>query len=157
MEAKKKHSVFFHMALICSMVSSLSLLAAIMVNSEGKNKEILLVFGILFWIGLILEQIFFWNANRIMKNAPAKDKRHVRGKPGICSLSTYTEGLIADMIFVASLVALIVCMIAGLGETVLQYVLICFVVLSFRLHCFLNGRNYKYKKSQGRKGERKNG
>ena len=39
-ELKRKHAVLFITSLVCSVISSLSLLAAILVNSEGKNKEI---------------------------------------------------------------------------------------------------------------------
>ena len=153
-EIKKKHSLLFVTSVVYSAISSLSLLAAILVNSEGKNKEILIAFGLVFWIGLILEQILFWRANRLMRIAITRDKRRIRGKPGIISLSTYMEGLVVDAVFIISLIAFMVCIAFGLGESLMQYIFICFMVLSFRLHCFLNGRNYKYKKSKERKEDR---
>lgn len=156
-ELKRKHTVLFISSLVCSVISSLSLLAAILVNSEGKNKEILIAFGLVFWIGLILEQVLFWRANRLMRIAITKDRRRIRGKPGIISLSTYIEGLVVDAVFIISLIAFVVCTAFSLGESLMQYVLICLMVLSFRLHCFLNGRNYKYKKLKERKVDRKNG
>lgn len=156
-ELKRKHAVLFITSLVCSVISSLSLLAAILVNSEGKNKEILIAFGLVFWIGLVLEQILFWKANQLMKIALLKDRRRIRGRPGIISLSTYMEGFVVDIVFVVALISLVVCMAFGFGETLMQYILICLMVLSFRLHCFLNGRNYKYKKLKERKVDRKNG
>lgn len=156
-ETKKKHSILFYCSMTCSVISSLSLLAAIMVNSEGKNRGVLIAFGLLFWVGLILEQVFFWRANRLMRFAIAKDRRRIRGKPGIISLSTYMEGLVVDVVFIISLIALIICIAFDLDESLMQYIFICLMVLSFRLHCFLNGRNYKYKKLKERKVDRKNG
>ena len=153
-ELKKKHSVLFGTSIVCSVLSSLSLLTAILVNNEGKNREILIAFGLVFWIGLILEQVFFWRANRLMRIAITRDRRRIRGKPGIISLSTYMVGLVVDAVFIISLIAFIVCIAFGLGESLMQYIFICFMVLSFRLHCFLNGRNYKYKKSKERKVDR---
>lgn len=153
-ELKRKHSFLFGTSIICSVLSSLSLLAAILVNNEGKNKEILIAFGLIFWIGLILEQVLFWRANHIMRIAITRDKRRIRGKPGIISLSTYMEGLVVDAVFIISLIAFIVCIVFGLGESLMQYIFICLMVLSFRLHCFLNGRNYKYKKIKERKVDR---
>lgn len=156
-EIKRKHKVLFNTSVVCSVISSLSLLAAILVNSEGRNKEILIAFGLVFWIGLILEQVLFWRANRLMRFAITKDRRRIRGKPGIISLSTYMEGLVVDAVFIISLIAFIICVAFGLGEALMQYIFICLMVLSFRLHCFLNGRNYKYKKLKERKVDRKNG
>lgn len=153
-ELKRKHSVLFGTSIICSVLSSLSLLAAILVNSEGKNKEILIAFGLIFWVGLILEQVLFWRANHIMRIAITRDKRRIRGKPGIISLSTYMEGLVVDAVFIIALITFIVCIAFGLGESLMQYIFICLMVLSFRLHCFLNGRNYKYKKLKERKVDR---
>jgi len=153
-ELKRKHSVLFGTSIICSVLSSLSLLAAILVNSEGKNKEILIAFGLIFWVGLILEQVLFWRANHIMRIAITRDKRRIRGKPGIISLSTYMEGLVVDAVFIIALIAFIVCIAFGLGESLMQYIFICLMVLSFRLHCFLNGRKYKYKKLKERKVDR---
>ena len=149
-ELKRKHTVLFIASLVFSVISSLSLLVAMLVNSEGKNKGILIAFGLVFWIGLILEQVLFWRANRLMRTALTKDRRRVRGKPGIIYLSTYIEGLVVDTIFIVSLIAYIICIIFGMGETLMQYIFICLMVLSFRLHYFLNGRNYKYKKLKER-------
>ena len=140
-ETKKKHSILFCFSVAFSVISSLSLMAAILVNSEGRNKEILIAFGLVFWIGLILEQVLFWRANRLMRIAITKDRRRIRGKPGIISLSTYMEGLVVDAVFIISLIAFIICIAFGLGESLMQYIFICLMVLSFRLHCFLNGRN----------------
>lgn len=156
-EIKRKHTLLFWSSIGCSVISSLSLMAAMLVNSEGKNKEVLIAFGLLFWIGLILEQILFWRANRLMRIAITRDRRRIRGRPGITSLSTYIEGFVVDIVFVISLISLVVCIAFGLGEALMQYVFICLMVLSFRLHCFLNGRNYKYKKLKERKVDRKNG
>lgn len=154
---KRKHKAFFDTAGICSVVSSLSLLAAMLVNGEGKNKGILVVFGLLFWGGLIAEQIFFWKADRLMKMAATKQGYRIQGKPGILSFAAGTEGLAADGVFLISLIALVICVALGVGENLMQYIFICVVVLAFRLHCFLNGRNYKYRKLRARKVDHENG
>lgn len=154
---KRKHSRLFCLSVVSSVISSLSLLAAIMVNSEGKNQAILLSFALLFWIGLVLEQLFFWRANRLMKTAIARDRRRIRGSVGLLSPAKYIEGLVVDAGFLLSLIAFLLCAALKLGEAVMQYIFICLMVLTFRLHCFLNGRNYKYKKSRERKVDRKNG
>ena len=42
-EIKRKHTLLFWSSIGCSVISSLSLMAAMLVNSEGKNKEVLIV------------------------------------------------------------------------------------------------------------------
>lgn len=147
---KRQHFVFFWFAVVCSVISSLSLLAAVLVNNEGKYKAILMAFGFIAWIGLILEQVFFWKANQFMKKAMRKEKYRIVGRVGILSVFGCIEGLIADIVFFVSVIAFIVCAATGYGVDFIQYICICLIVLSFRLHCFLNGRNYKYIKKEGR-------
>ena len=156
MDIKRKHSLCFTFSLIFSVISSIMLSGAIFVNSDGKNKVLLLISGIAFWVALLLEQIFFWWANHLMKKSDAKNSRYIRSKPGIFSFGTSIEGIVADAMFVISLVVLLVCTGFGIGEEIAQYIIICLLVLSFRLHCFLNGKNYRYKKVV-RKVERENG
>jgi len=141
----RRHSLYFTISLVNSVVSSLSVLAAVFVNTEGKNKVVLIVFASVFWITLVLEQVFFWKADRIMKELVRLENRKLRSKVGIFSIAASGAGLVADVIFAVSLIALIICAGFSIGEELLQFILICLMVLSFRLHCFLNGKNYKYK------------
>lgn len=147
---KKQHFKFFFVSVTCSVISSISLLASSLVNNDDKYKGILITFGILFWLGFVLEQVFFWKANKVMKIAIRKEKCHLEDRLGIISFFAYIEAIITDTVFIVSLIAFIICMIVGIGEQLIQYILICLIVLSFRLHCFLNGRNYKYIKKEGR-------
>lgn len=152
----KKHSKLLSLSIISSVISSISLLASILVNSEGKNQTILIVFGWVFWFGLLIEQILFWRANAMLKIIE-KQGRRLLGRAGIFSIAASFEGFIADTVFIITISGLLICIIFKLGETLMQYVFICLMVLAFRLHCFLNGKNYRYKKMLERKAESKNG
>lgn len=156
-ELCKKHRKNLYLSIVSSVISSLSLMAAILVNSEGENKITLFVFGALFWIGLVIEQIFFWRSYVFMKEIAFQSKRLLKGRAGIFTFAASTEGFIADVVFAISLIALVICAVFSLGETILQYILICFIVLSFRMHCILNGKSYRYKEITERKVDRKNG
>lgn len=156
-ERLKKHSILLNFSIINSVISSLSLMATILVNTDGKNQMILVLFAIIFWLGLIAEQISIWRANAMLKEIEKQSRRKLRGRYGIFSVATSIEGLIADGVFAISIIGLIICVIFHLGETLMQYVFICLMVLSFRMHCFLNGKNYRYKKLLERKVDRKNG
>lgn len=156
-EFVKWYSNLIRLSIFCSIISSLSLLAAVLVNSESKNQMILISFGLVFWVGLILEQALFWKANSLKKELFKLEKRTPRGRIGILSIAASSEGFVADVVFAGSLIALVVCMMFHLGEALVQYIFICLMVLSFRMHCILNGKNYRYKKYIERKVDRKNG
>ena len=44
------------------------------------------------------------------------------------------------------IVVFVILMATGVGEKAIQYIFIFLLVLSFRLHCILNGKNFRYKK-----------
>ena len=156
-ELCKKHSGLLYLAIASSAVSSLSLMAATLVNNEGKNKIPLIIFGVIFWIGLVCEQVFYWRSHKIAKEIARNSKKSLSERVSIFNFATYTEAIIADVIFVVSLIALVVCVLIGIGEAILQYILICCIVLTFRMHCILNGKSYRYKKTMERKVDRNNG
>lgn len=156
-ELCRKHKTYLYFSIISSVVSSLSLMAAMLVNPDGENKVILLIFGVVFWIGLIAEQVCFWRSYVFMKEIAHQRKRHLKGRTGIFTFAASPEGFIADIVFAISLISLIICVSFSIGETILQYILVCFIVLAFRLHCILNGKSYRYKKITERKVDRKNG
>lgn len=115
-----------------------------------------IVFPSVFWIGLLAEQFFFWKSNSIRKEILKSGKfQKLKSNIGLISMLQNKYGAVADIVFVISLVVLLVLMIIGIGEKTAQYVLIFLLVLSFRLHCILNGKNFKYinysLKRQGKK------
>ena len=131
-----------------SVVSSASILAcAFMGTNEDLDKILKIIFPVVFWLCLAGEQVNMWLANKTRKDIESKAKhRKIRAKPGICSIMQTESGAIADITCVISLIVLIILMIIGVGEKVVQFIFIFLLVLSFRLHCILNGKNFRYKK-----------
>ena len=76
------------------------------------------------------------------------------GGRGYNEFLRYSEEFAADILFIVSLTAFIVVSVMKIGEDVLQYALISCVILSFRLHCLLNGINYRYSKKIKKEGKR---
>lgn len=135
------------LAIVCSVISSGAVLIS-MLDVDGTQK---LFFAILasslFWGGLIAEQMCVWNANKLRKNIESGSSvRKVRGWPGVCSFFKTESGFLADVLFILSLITYIVLAIGNWGVNVAQYIFIFLLVLSFRLHCILNGKNFRYKK-----------
>ena len=144
----KKFSLFVNLSVIASIISSVSIMAcAFLGKSDNIDQVIKIIFPLVFWIGLLIEQYFIWNANSFRKKLESEGKlRRIRGKPGAVSILQTEEGAIADLILVISLIVFVILLLFGIGKGFPQYLFIFSVVLSFRMHCILNGKNFRYKK-----------
>lgn len=141
-------NLFVTLAITFSIISSTSILACIFIGTDDVTNRVLkLVFPIVFWVGFIAEQFFIWKANSFRKQIEATvKKRRISMNPGIISIFQTEAGAITDIVFAISLVVFIILMVTSIGEKAIQYIFIFLLVLSFRLHCILNGKNFKYKK-----------
>lgn len=144
----KKFSLFVNLSIIASIISSVSIMAcAFLGKSDNIDQVIKIIFPLVFWIGLLIEQYFIWNANSFRKKLESEGKlRRIRGKPGAVSILQTEEGAIADLILVISLIVFVILLLFKIGKGFPQYLFIFFIVLSFRLHCIFNGKNFRYKK-----------
>lgn len=149
----RKHGILMWIGIAFSIMSSMSLLTTIFIDKLRENSWITVVFGIMFWSCLVLEQIMFCQANKTMIALIKGRSRKFRGRNGFCSIAATFEGLIADVILVISIIALFVCIMTNIGERLIQYILIFLVVLAFRMHCILNGKNYRYRKILKKEGK----
>lgn len=110
--------------------------------------------GLLFWIGLLIGVAFqiALEARRRAFFARYNVKREKMQKPrnGLLTFASNKLATIVDNIFVVSIVATILAFIFTKGTGYLCYVCISVLLLSFCLHCVLNGRNYFHANNQNR-------
>ena len=133
-------------AQIFTLLSSLAVLLIILDVEESKEFIVMLAASLMFWGCLIAEQIFLWNANKQRKQVERRLSGYkAQGLPGICSFFKTKLGLISDVLWAVSTVIYIILLAGNWGEKVAQYILLFLMVLSFRLHCIANGKNYRYK------------
>lgn len=144
----QKFTLYVDFSIVCSFLSSISLLAGLFTGlNQATDIIIKIIFPLSFWVGLGFEQFFIRKADLLRKEIEtSEDYRKIRGKPGVLSISKTRSGAIADLLLLASLLFLILFLLTGFGEKVIQYILVFLLVLSFRLHCILNGKNFRYKK-----------
>ncbi len=156
-EISAKYINRIYLCIICGAISSLTLMGAMLVNSYSENRALLIILAALFWAGLVFEQTVFWTLNHSIKRLAQKNKEPLTGHIGLLSINASKEGTAAYLVFSLSALGLVLCVAIDLGVNLVQYILICLLVLSFRLHCILNGRVYAYIKKINRKAECKNG
>ena len=147
----RKHSLFLKFSMISSCVSSAALLLCIFAV-RSDLKIYLFLIPVIFWFGLIAEQVFFWKANSILKQIINTGQvRRSNTKPGIIAPLQTELGAIADLIFVVSLIVFLILVIGNWGNSLFQFIFLFLIVLSFRVHCIANGKNYWYKKYLSRR------
>lgn len=135
------------------LISGISLIFIPLVDLSGSTsqKVFAMIVAAVFWLGLVTEIVFFILANRqckaIEKGLTKKNGKSFKNAPvGVISFFQCREAMVADIISALSLVVLIMLIIFNVSN---DWIFVCFAVtffLSFNIHCFLNGKNYKYLK-----------
>lgn len=147
----EKYLISFKLSVACSFISSLSIVFLAFYAGETKMTVPKLLVALVFWIGLIAEQILFWKANSMRKKMLGEKSK---GKIGLLSICKNKFANAADIVLLVSLILLILFAAFGILENIVQYILCFIIILSFRLHCILNGQNFSYinnKKEEGKK------
>jgi len=144
---RKQHEQFLYSSLLCSLISSMAVLLC--VPAEISKSEMYVNFiPIVFWIGTILEQLFMWNANITYKRlVRIDDTPKDNDRIGIISIGKTRLGKIADLAFVISIIVFLILYIGRWGKENIQFILLFFIIFSFRVHCITNGKNYRYKEN----------
>lgn len=107
--------------------------------------------AIMFWLGIIIEAIFsvlaYMNCNAIEKVLIRQGKKTFHGtKPGIIRFFTCKEAVITDIVFIVSFIAVILSVVFNIVNDWIFIIAVLMLFFSFNLHCFFNGKNYKYLK-----------
>ncbi len=146
MEGLKKDIQLMRTVIVCIALSSLSLLLATFVNSDGVSA-LTVISGIIFWGGLIVGyiQLFIISKHRkaYEKNAHHIEKR-VKSRPGIITFFSGPAATVADLAMILFfLLTMVFAFIPGFSQTVLL-IFIAVLVFAVQMHCILNGVNFKY-------------
>ena len=140
-------------ALVFSVISSIAILLCIITPVKDKTEQILVyTTSIIFWLGLILEQIFIWMADAVRKKEVGKKEKNKKSYPGIISFFKTKLGKISDILLILSLITYVIMLITEFGVYFSQYIALFLIVLSFRFHCIANGKNYIYRQDKKERG-----
>lgn len=139
---------YFYMSVgLITVLSSTFLImpAADYIESEWKQRAVLGIVGGFFWISLIGGYTFLFMAQKaykkLLKKNGAKNKDQI---PGGLKFFTNKYAAIADAIFIASVVVLIVLIILERMKGFFPYIVLAVLVFSINMHCLLNGNIYKF-------------
>lgn len=150
------------MAVACAILSTVAFLCIPLCDAfgEGIEKMLSIVIASVFWGLLMLEQVFFWMANRGRKKMEKSffcKKQLIKGSSGLSTFGPNKEARMCYIVLCMSAVSTLSLVIFRVQVDWLVILSIALLLLSFNLHCILNGKNYRYIKAfyKIKKGEEK--
>jgi len=144
-------------SILFSFFSSLAVLPIMFIGKdEHINQLIKILFPIIFWMCTVFELVFIFTANSIRKEIEKfPENRKFRRSMGLVNFFSNKIAAKVDVTFMLSLLVFLIMNIFGLGENIVQYVVLFILILTFRVHCTLNGKNYRYKRYLKKQRERR--
>lgn len=109
-----------------------------------KQRLVLVMVGILFWLSFIGGYTLLIITIRMFKKLSYKEKSEVKNKmPKCLRFFSNIYAAIVDAILIAVIVVLIVITILGRMTGVFPYIVMAISVFSINMHCLFNGNIYK--------------
>ena len=143
----KKFKLLLAVSMAGSVLSSFAVLGLLLLRDDPQTDALVsLVFPLAFWLGLIGEQVLFWLAWRGCRTG-AQGGVPDKGRIGLFAPFRTKAGGAADVVFLLCLAGVILLTSLNIQSGVLSLLLISFMILSFRLHCILNGKTMREIKS----------
>lgn len=150
----KKYKLFFNLSFICFIISGISILCVPITNvyGNGISKVMVYVVACVFWIGVICGFVLFFKADSLRKVIERKDRRnniviYSGSRIGAISFFRNKEAVLCDALLFASAMLFAILTIFKIDMEWLIIISAALLFLSFNLHCFVNGKNYRYIKS----------
>lgn len=143
----KKFRCYFIFSIVCSLVSAAAIF--MMSFSNNDNKECSIGIAIMFWLGILAEQVFFWNANSKRKNIESALRRKgvslkVKKQIGIFSFFKNKPASCADVVLFASAIFTAFLSVKNEANNLLFFSVLTIAFVSLNLHSFFNGTNFIY-------------
>lgn len=138
--SQKRDLCLLWILIICVFLFSMSIIPMYFTRNDFDNVN--KIFGMMFWIPLILSviiQCLLWiNYKRWFKKHGVKRKK--KRNPGIIAFLANDYAKISD---IGTLVMIIVTIVVfNLSDGILCYITLSFLIFFFYMHCILNGKIY---------------
>lgn len=136
-------------SLICFTVVSTCLFGMFFIETtvDSPPSKLNLFCGIGFWLftilGILLQIVVSRNIKRWYERKRLYRSRFRRTKIGLLTFFSNLPAIISDIVLVVSLITFIVIMIID-STSILAYISLSVLFLSFSAHCIFNGKNYYY-------------
>ena len=136
-------------SLICFAIVSCALFVMFFVETAVDTAPTVLSIacGIVFWvfniIGITLQISVSINVKRWYKKQRLYRTKFKKAKPGVICFFNNVPAIVSDVIWLASCLSFAVCLIVD-PASIIAYISISVLFVSFCAHCTFNGNNYYY-------------
>ena len=151
---KAQINFYFSMSILLASIPAVLILCIPLVSLEstGAQKIGAYIMAAVFWLCILLE---LWmirmcsSERRWLEQRKVRSRSLAKSNPGVVSFLKTREGMIADIVMFASLIAVIAITWTQVKSQWLILSCVSVLYLSFNMHCLLNGKNYRYIKLLG--------
>ncbi|MBE5872839.1 MAG: hypothetical protein E7287_00370 [Lachnospiraceae bacterium] len=161
LEHKLKRYIILSIAMACLQFGLIICIAFVSIEGTTIQKVAAYIVAFMFWTSIIFEILLaHWSdGERKQLDRYVLRCREIRRAPsGIFSFLKNTEAMVADILLFVSVAALGIILWMQIKTSWIIISVLSIFVLSFSLHCILNGKNYRYLKKlkEQNKGAKKN-
>lgn len=149
---KNRNRLVLFVSLISFAIVSVCLMAMYFIetNTNSPPSFTSILCGIAFWLFMIIGIVSQITVSMSVKSWCNKKKlyrsRFRRTKIGAISFFSNLPSVISDVTFIVSLIVFVIVLIID-STSVLAYIFLSVLFLSFCTHCIFNGKNYYYIKN----------
>lgn len=140
----------FNTASVFTVLSSLLIAMIPLADFQGDMPQKILAYaiGLFFWVFVLTGGTFFFAANKKRKEIASQEDMKTQKKRGIPGLRFFQteQGANIDVVFLVILICNIILAFIKFDVGWIKSEVVFLLVLSFQMHCILNGENFKYKK-----------
>lgn len=156
-EVKLKKYTWLSIGMACLQCGLLLLIPYSNIEGTKTQQRMAYIIAFLFWTGIIAEMVFVRlssNQRKMLEKKSRKGKSKNKSTLGVFSFVKNREAVVADIVLFLSVIILGIVIWTNVKTEWIIIGDVSILVLSFNLHCILNGRNYRYlKENKMKKGE----
>lgn len=149
----KKFQLFFYLSIggFLLAAAAVAVIPLLQVGVKGLDAKGYAV-GALFWVGILCGIVFLVLTGKQRKQIETVLREKGGQAPekaplGVVSFFRNRAALIADIIFFLAVIAFVLLFVFQIHNAWAVIAALEILFLSFVMHCFLNGKNYKYIKA----------
>ncbi len=142
----QKPKLYFYISTMFVVVAAVMLVLIQFVEVDGTKFQMVfpMVIAAVFWLSVICSQVFMCLVNISRKKAKYNDD----SKIGLISFFKNKEAMVADIALMVFAVEVVLLFIFKVNSGFIVTVSVALLFLSFFMHCYLNGKNYRYIKTK---------
>ena len=157
----QKHKNLFKSSILCSVIGAVTLFSIVFlkkIEHDNIKQLVSYLIGGVFWLSMLIKIFLIILMGKLRKKSGLHEKiNSVQLHIGLVSFFKTKEGIVSDVILGISLLLTMFLVILKVNYQILVMMTISILYLSFDLHCFFNGTNFRMiKYNDGLKVSEKN-